>query len=268
MPSKTDGSNGSSKPDLAPITFLTGGGPLYWILANALVDEFGPITIIQEEPEPTRLLLSRRLKRLGLLEVSGQVAFAVVLKMLQKLSQARRERIVSEAGADARKPSTVRWVNVPSVNSTECREALKAVEPKVVIVVGTRIIGSQTLNCVKAPFINYHPGKTPEYRGMNGGYWTLANCDEDNLAVTLHLIDAGVDTGPILYQKTVAMPSGNNISTYHYQLATEAAPIAVAAVRDALNDNLSARSALGTSRQWFHPTLWGYLWTGLTRRVW
>ena len=22
------------------------------------------------------------------------------------------------------------------------------------------------------------------------------------------------------------------------------------------------------SHQWFHPTLWGYLWTGMTRKVW
>ncbi|RUW74254.1 formyl transferase, partial [Mesorhizobium sp. M1E.F.Ca.ET.063.01.1.1] len=22
------------------------------------------------------------------------------------------------------------------------------------------------------------------------------------------------------------------------------------------------------SKQWFHPTIWFYLWTGLTKRVW
>jgi hypothetical protein len=64
------------------------------------------------------------------------------------------------------------------------------------------------------------------------------------------------------------MPPGNNIMSYPYYMAAMARPFAVRAVEDALSGRLQPRKSDLPSRQWFHPTLWGYLWTGLTRRVW
>ena len=250
------------------IVFMTGGGDLYWIVANALVERFGPITIIREGAEPKGLFLRRRLRRLGAVTVMGQMLFTVLSKFIALMSRPKRGRIVAEHGADARFPSGCETIEVPSVNSPTCREALRAVSPDVVVVMGTRIIGVETLGCIDAPFINYHPGLTPKYRGMNGAYWTLAEGDDANLAVTLHLVDEGVDTGDILYQERVGMPAGNNIMTYHYYMAVMARPFAVKAVEDALSGQLQPRKSTLPSRQWFHPTLWDYLWTGLTRRVW
>ena len=50
------------------------------------------------------------------------------------------------------------------------------------------------------PVLNYHAGITPKYRGMNGGYWALATGDAGNFGATVHLVDAGVDTGGVLHQ--------------------------------------------------------------------
>lgn len=255
----------SSEPS---IVFLTGGGPLYWIVANALVERFGPITIIREEAEPKGLFLRRRMRRLGVVTVTGQVLFVILSKFIVLMSRAKRRRIVAEYGANADFPSGCETIEVPSVNSPACREALRAMSPDAVMVVGTRIISGETLGCVEAPFINYHPGLTPQYRGMNGAYWTLVGGDEENLAVTLHLVDKGVDTGDVLYQERVSMPAGNNIMTYHHYMAVMARPFAVKSVEDALSGRLKPRRSDLPSKQWFHPTLWGYLWTGLTRRVW
>ncbi|MGH1479302.1 MAG: formyl transferase [Geminicoccales bacterium] len=262
MPKKTDG------PNSGQIVFLTSGGPIYWIIANALVDEFGPLTIIQESVEPKSVFLKRRVKLLGAIEVAGQIAFGVLARFIYKASKKKRAEIISEAGADTRVPDLCTFIEVPDVNSDECRQVLRSTSPKVVIVVGTRIIKPQTLECIGAPFINYHPGLTPKYRGMNGAYWTLAQGDCDNLAVTVHLVDPGVDTGEIIYQDKVEMPAGHNITTYHDYLATCVRPLVVQAATDALNSDLKPRPSKGVSHQWFHPTLWGYLWTGITRGVW
>lgn len=45
--------------------------------------------------------------------------------------------------------------------------------------------------------VNLHFGKLPEYRGANTLQWTLINGDREATA-TLHYVDDGVDTGPII----------------------------------------------------------------------
>ena len=84
----------------------------------------------------------------------------------------------------------------------------------------------------------------------------------------MHLVDENVDTGDVLYQEYCTMPPGNNITTYHYHLAAMARSIAVKAVTDAINGKLRPQKIDLPSKQWYHPTLWGYLWTGATRGVW
>ena len=56
--------------------------------------------------------------------------------------------------------------------------------------------------------------------------------------------------------------------TYAHRLAAESRGICVQAVRDALEGKTAAGTSEGPSRQWYHPTTWGYLWTGVTRGVW
>jgi hypothetical protein len=47
-----------------------------------------------------------------------------------------------------------------------------------------------------------------------------------------------------------------------------ALPLLLSAVEDALEGQLRPRRINLPSRQWFHPTLWGYLRTGLAQQVW
>ena len=250
------------------IVFITGGGSLYWIIANALIDHYGPITIIREQAEPKGLFLKRRMKRLGPITVVGQVAFSFLSKIINQRSEQQRQDIIAASGANSNEPVNCEIIDVASVNSEDCRDHLQRLNPVAVMVVGARIIKADTLNSIEAPFINYHPGITPKYRGMNGAYWTLASGDGANLGVTVHLVDESVDTGDVLYQERCDMPAGNNITTYHHYLATIARPLAVQAIDDTIEGKLTPKRVNLPSKQWFHPTLWGYLWTGITRSVW
>ncbi len=250
------------------IVFLAGDSPLYAVIANALQDEFGTLAIVREQGEPKSVLFKRRIKRLGYWAVAGQFAFALFSRVILYRSQERLASIIKNAGASLEYPAQRKIFEVDSVNSDNCREILKMLGPKVVVVVGTRIIHQPTLECIAAPFINYHPGLTPKYRGLHGCYWTLASDDVENLAITVHLIDENVDTGDPLYQEKVSVPPGNNIITYPFTMAVAARSVVTKAVDDALKGKLKPFKAEGLSKQWFHPTLWGYLWVGLRRGVW
>ena len=70
-----------------------------------------------------------------------------------------------------------------------CRAALAMLKPDVVLVIGTRIIGKQTLAGINVPVVNFHSGINPNYRGQAGGYWALASgecgCDRASLNYVL-----------------------------------------------------------------------------------
>jgi len=52
-----------------------------------------------------------------------------------------------------------------------------------------------------APIINLHISYLPWNRGAHPNFWSFFDCTPSG--VSIHLIDEGVDTGPILYQRLV-----------------------------------------------------------------
>ncbi len=81
---------------------------------------------------------------------------------------------------------------------------LVGVDVDVILSVGyTRVIGRELLDG-PARALNLHLGKLPEYRGMRPVNWALRN-GESVAGVTLHEVDAGIDTGPIVAQMTFSI---------------------------------------------------------------
>ncbi len=248
------------------VVLLTAKGESGQIAAQYLARQFPDFIAIVEQPESRGLFLRRRLKRLGAVTVFGQILFMVWTRMQARRSRARIVAIHRSVVSGERGRFPI--IEVPSANSPECIEALKHIGPAVVLVDGTRILSADVMKSVPAPFVNYHAGITPRYRGVHGGYWALASGDAAHCGATVHLIDEGIDTGAVLYQVPIAPVPDDNFSTYpHLQLAA-ALPLLAQAANDAIAGRLSPTQGPGPSRLWSHPTIWGYLATGLRRGVW
>ena len=249
-------------PEKNNVVLLGGEHDTTWFVYNALKDHFSIEKVIVESGGGSRWkFIQRRIKRLGYWVVAGQILFVVLCsKWLGKEVSQRIEAIKQKMNLDDRKEESSRIVNVKSVNTEVCREALKEASPRVVIVNGTGIIGKKTLQCTDAIFINTHVGITPEYRGVHGGYWALASDDSENCGVTVHLVDTGIDTGSILYQATIDPEKTDNFKSYIYLQYGTAMPLLKKAVQDALDGTLSPFKKEGAnSKLWYHPTLWFYL---------
>lgn len=238
------------------------------IVFHRLRASFPDLRVVIEDGVSRAVLLKGRVRRLGLLPAAGQALFTVAAEpLLRRAAAARIAEIKREHRLDdAPIPEEV-VTRVPSVNSDEARAALRALEPRVVVVNGTRIIGKQTLGCVDAPFINMHAGITPRYRGVHGGYWALAEGRGELAGTTVHLVDEGIDTGSVLGQAAFEATPRDSFATYPYLHYAAGLPLLEAAVRDALEGRLITRASLAAdgSRLYHHPTLWGYLWARAAR---
>src|ERR1044072_9422302 len=68
------------------------------------------------------------------------------------------------------------------------------------------ILPAQVLAVPQLGCINVHPGRLPHYRGMTPTAWAILN-GETTFGITLHRMDAGIDTGDILFQEVYSIGS-------------------------------------------------------------
>lgn len=250
------------------IVVVTEGGRHIWGIVNAIAARFGPPAVILEQPESKWTLLKRRARRQGWISVAGQIGTMLIIRTSKVLYARRLAAISAETGLDTTPSLPERTIEIPSANSPEFLAALQKINPEVVFLAGCRLLGRETLAAISCPVLNYHAGITPKYRGMNGGYWALANGDSENFGTTVHLVDTGVDTGAVLHQACGKPSKGDTIATYALTQAAFSRDICVHAIEDALAGKFLPVDTSLPSRQWYHPTIWFYLWTGLTRNVW
>lgn len=258
----------ASSIERVPIVVVTEGGPHIWALVNAIADRLGPVTVIVESPQSKWQLMRRRARRQGWFQVAGQLGTMVLTRLGKRFRAGHTERLAAELGLDVEPGPGQQIVEVPSANSPEFLEVLGKMRPGVVLLAGCRLLVAETLSRITCPVLNYHAGITPKYRGMNGGYWALATGDAENFGTTVHLVDAGVDTGGAVKQVRGKPEPGDTIANYALRMAAISRNICTEAVTDALAGNLATFDPGLPSRQWYHPTAWYYVWTGLTKRVW
>lgn len=232
------------------------------MLFNALDPEFAFDRVLIEDPVSPLTLVRRRLRRLGPVTVAGQLFFLLGLRPLLRLaSRRRRAEIARLARLDGTSIDSRRVDRVPSMNEPGTAELIAGLQPRVVLVSGTRLLSRALLDCVQAPFINVHAGVTPLYRGVHGAYWALAQRDPEHCGVSVHLVDAGMDTGAVLAWTRITPGPTDDFTTYPLLQLSAALPLVREQMRLALTAPPQPIAApAGISRSWSHPTLWGYLW--------
>ena len=238
------------------------------IIVNAVKAAFPNLVVIEEQPESKALFIKRRAKKLGWPQALGQLATMVVSKYGKRFTTARAAEIVEEFGANPSTDSKIRRIAIPSGNSPEFLQALVGVRPAALLLASSRILKAETLAAITCPVLNFHAGINPQYRGLQGGYWSRVMSDEANFGATVHLVDAGVDTGGVLYQQKLQPSKRDTMHTYPLLQTAASTGIVLDALRDAVTGNLKPLKIAAPSRQWYHPPIWTWLWNGVTRGIW
>ena len=98
--------------------------------------------------------------------------------------------------------------------------ALARVEPDLVLSVRFSLIFPQWL--IDRPslgIINVHPGRLPEYGGLFAPFWQLLH-GEAELGCTVHYVDRGIDSGPILAIEPVRFDPLHSMLWHAWKLYT------------------------------------------------
>jgi phosphoribosylglycinamide formyltransferase 1 len=104
---------------------------------------------------------------------------------------------------------------------TAITAAVAAHRPDLVVSAGfMKILGPGFLAGVGCPMLNTHPALLPAFPGAHPVADTLAYGVKVSGA-TVHLVDAGVDTGPVVAQAAVEVRAGDTVDALHERIKIE-----------------------------------------------
>jgi len=127
-----------------------------------------------------------RYRRYGLLSALDAFSFAAVQRLpnlFDKLADLKAE-----------------YFEVDDVNSERCAQEIRRIAPRIIVLNICSLLSAKTISEANCEIINVHNGINPRYRGA-GNTWALAEDNPDLAGVTLHHVDAGIDTGKIISRK-------------------------------------------------------------------
>ncbi len=89
------------------------------------------------------------------------------------------------------------------------REILDAVSPDLIVLAGfMRILGRAFIDAFPGRILNIHPSLLPAYKGLNTHQRALDN-QETRHGVSIHLVTAELDDGPVLLQGSYPIEPGD-----------------------------------------------------------
>lgn len=89
-------------------------------------------------------------------------------------------------------------------NSEQAIRQLREWNPDIGVFTGGNIVRQPLLDVFRIGILNAHLAMLPEVRGMSSPEWSLL-CGVP-LGITVHLVDAGIDTGPIVVRREFDKP--------------------------------------------------------------
>ena len=108
---------------------------------------------------------------------------------------------VKEGAADA----AVRIYQPESVKSEEAHDFFAQIKPDAVVIIAYgQIIPRRLLEIPRLGWMNLHASLLPKYRGAAPIAWAIIN-GESKTGLTTMRLDPGLDTGPILRQREIAI---------------------------------------------------------------
>ena len=169
--------------------------------------DVGNLTVVVEHPaaEPAAARLRRRLRNEGLSWIATRLSAA---------NDSAGEPAAQD-GPPVDVPTYCRSRGIPfletgPLDSADAVAAINALGPDLGIHAGAGLLRRPLIDAFRFGVLNAHMGLLPAHRGMNVAEW--AALEGAPVGCTVHLIDTGIDTGPILATQQVDIAGCNSVA--------------------------------------------------------
>lgn len=186
------------------LAVLTGLGLEHRYVTGRLLATFGSevaaVIVAREAPRTLRARWRSYRRRYTWRQIASRVA-AKLYRRLARLDERRTralERILFPAGDWARVPPAELLHTVTAHNAPDALALLDTLQPDVIAVYGTAVIREPVMARARRAVLNMHTGLSPQYRGADTVFWPLYYGEPEWIGTTIHQLDRGIDSGPVL----------------------------------------------------------------------
>ena len=132
--------------------------------------------------------------------------------------QQLRYKTLSHLAKDLKIPYHI----VADHNHPKSLQILQNIQPDIIFFTGGGLLRQPLLAIPRLGVLNCHTGILPQYRGMDVVEWTAVeeNIERIGFGATLHFMDTGVDTGPVLLKKRITLSSAATFESIRAELET------------------------------------------------
>jgi methionyl-tRNA formyltransferase len=200
----------------ARVIVITGDGLEHHYVTNQLAAALPLVGIVVDHGKPVSKAekIRRYFRRYTVLQLLSRVWLAL-LRRFWKAAENRRQGMLSVFGPDNclefRHPELLH--HVQGINTPEGVRVVASLEPDVILVYGTGIVGGKVLSLARTIALNMHTGISPYYRGCDCAFWPLHNEELHMLGATVHECVKDVDGGQIFGTTGIRLHADDDIGT-------------------------------------------------------
>jgi phosphoribosylglycinamide formyltransferase-1 len=194
-----------------------------------------------ERPRRLAILLSGRgsnLEAIADAVESGRIPNAKIVVVISDVANARGLARARERGLPAYAVERERFADRAS-HEAEILRILENAAPDLVCLAGyMRILSPNFVASWRGRILNIHPSILPKYRGLSPQRRAL-EAGENASGCTVHVVDEGTDSGPIVLQRVVPIEPGDTEETLSARILEQehvAYPEAISRVLERLPD--------------------------------
>ena len=131
------------------------------------------------------------------------------------------------------KTNEIRYKKVISPNDKDSINFLNQQNPNLIVSIGSVILKEEFIDIPSIGILNVHMGILPEYRGIGVTEWPIIEAEsleQIKLGITLHFIERGVDTGPIILKKPIPLKQDDSVSDLDIRYLPEMVKLMVSGI--------------------------------------
>jgi hypothetical protein len=265
-------------PELGVVALIQGEptGHALWTLAR-LASAQCRLAVVQARRAPI-VRARRRLARLVASDgIVGTASRLVGSRLIAPWVEAREREALdqlfdAEHLRDWWRRSGIAVAPCTHLNHADAREALAALQPDLGVRVSGGVLRRDIFSVPRLGTLNIHHGRAPTIRGQLSIAWGIVENRSDWIGATVHHIDDGIDTGPVLWRGGAQIAPGDTGEQLFFRSHLEAVDALVDVIgiyADGGVPPVLPRDGFGsTYRSAFPAEAWlRYLWLGRGARA-
>lgn len=169
-------------------------------VANKLAAGITLDGIVVDHGRPLGLLsnIRRLYRKYTLLQMASRLHMALMTRVWRDKSIGRESMIAAYGPENCLRFSRPDLLHhVHGINSREGLQIVSSLQPDVLLVYGTVVVGSKVISRARILALNMHTGISPYYRGAHCAFWPIYNGELQMVGATVHECTKDIDGGKI-----------------------------------------------------------------------